>query len=91
MNFHAKLYQKKLTTKNHFFMERNSLDKNSDQPCLTSCSRRAQGAGKVASPITRESMSSVCLSGHGFCCSPCSFLPALTHLQEGSTAGRKSL
>lgn len=72
-------------------MERNSLDKSTEQPCLTSCCRRAKGAKKVASSCTREWMIFVGLSDHGFHSSPCSFLfPALTYLQEGSAAGRKS-
>lgn len=66
------------------FMERNCLDKNTEQPCLTSCCRRTQEVKKARA--------NECLADHGFPYPPCSFLfPALTHLQEGSTAGRKSL
>lgn len=73
-------------------MEGNNLDKDTEQPCLMSCFRRTQGAKKAANSYTREWISFLCLSDHSFHSSPYSSLfPALTHLQEGSTAGKKSL
>lgn len=58
--FHAKQC-KKINWREHFFMERKSLDKNADQPCLASCCRRAQGAKKWP-VLSQESEWALCVS-----------------------------
>lgn len=78
-------------------MERNCLDKkNTDQPCLTSCCGRTQGAKEVASSYTQSPFTRVHLQRYPWpWLSICSLLIPLscTHscLQEGSPARRENL